>query len=49
MSMFQVIYIARNAKDTVVSLKAFVDLINTTGFIGTFEQFAEQFLEGTGK
>lgn len=42
----KVIYIARNPKDSVVSLRAFYDLVNMTNFSGTLEDFAQLFVEG---
>ena len=45
----QVIYIARNPKDTVVSLLAFTKLTNYATFMGTMDDFAQLFVDGTGQ
>lgn len=44
----QVIYLARNPKDTVVSLLAFNKLTNFATFLGTMDDFAQLFVDGTG-
>ncbi|KAK7106894.1 hypothetical protein V1264_014920 [Littorina saxatilis] len=43
----KVIYIARNPKDTAVSLQAFTKMINYVTFLGNMEDFAQLFVEGT--
>ncbi|KAL8581930.1 hypothetical protein ACOMHN_010304 [Nucella lapillus] len=43
----KMIYMARNPKDTVVSLQGFFKLWNMSTFQGTLEDFAQLFLEGT--
>lgn len=43
----KIIYIARNPKDTSISLLSFVKLMGLTPFFGTTENFAELFVNGT--
>ena len=46
--LLKVLYIARNPKDTVVSLLAFTKLSNYATFTGTVDDFGLLFTEGTG-
>ena len=45
---FQVVYIARNPKDAIVSYYFHHKLMTTLGFCGTMEDFVKYFLEDKG-
>ena len=46
--IIQVVYVARNPKDTIVSFYHHHKLIKGHGFRGTVEQFAQYFMDDEG-